>query len=278
MDRLARGEKIRAQKKARQEVLNYMNLLKNLDKYGEDGKITEKSILKLHENITRYTLEYAYLEGHYRTEPVYVVNKEGEVVYTPPPDNAVPGEMQNFIEWINGDSKELNPVMAAGIIHYEFVRIHPFVDGNGRTARALAALFLYLRNFDIDRLFTLDEYYDNDRQDYYDALNSIDLEEQDLTEWLEYFLEGFLISVSEIKNQVLLFSPKIKERIRLSGKHMKIVEYIHLNGQITNSEVQKLLNISRQGAYKDLRSLMDKGILEKKGGSRSTYYVLKSEK
>ena len=56
---------------------------------------------------------------------------------------------------------------------------------------------------------------------------------------------------------------------------LKILEYVHLNGSITNSEVQKLLNISRQGAYKDLRNLMDKGIIEKKGGSRSTYYILK---
>lgn len=65
------------------------------------------------------------------------------------------------------------------------------------------------------------------------------------------------------------------KRIKLTEKKLKILEYIHLNGSITNSEVQKLLNISRQGAYKDLRNLMDKGIIAKKGGSRSTYYILK---
>lgn len=276
VDRIAQGLKIRAQRKAKQEVLNYLNVLKNLDKYREDGKITENTILKLHENITHYTLEYTYLEGQYRTIPVYVVNRDGDVVYTPPPDNIVPQEMQNFLEWLNESSGELNPVIAAGIIHYEFVRIHPFVDGNGRTARALASLYLHMKKFDVD--FTLDEYYDNDRGAYYEALNSVDLETQDLTQWLEYFLEGFLISISEIKDRIMLFPAETQKKVRLSPKHLKIIEYMHLNGSINNSEVQKLLNISRQGAYKDLRSLMDLDIIEKKGGSRSTYYILRSGK
>ncbi|MGZ3975415.1 MAG: Fic family protein, partial [Flavisolibacter sp.] len=239
----------------------------------EDGKITEKTVLKLHENLTHYTLEYTYLEGQYRTIPVHVINKEGDVVFTPPAGNMVPQEMKNFLEWINNSSEELNSVIVAGIIHYEFVRIHPFVDGNGRTARALATLYLYMKKFNVD--FTLDEYYDSDREAYYDALNSVDLKERDLTKWLEYFLEGFLISVTEIKDRIMLFGGVSQKRIRLTTKQVKIMEYVHLNGSITNFEVQKLLSISRQGAYKDLRSLMDKDVLEKKGGSRSTYYVLK---
>ena len=95
---------------------------------------------------------------------------------------------------------------------------------------------------------------------------------------MEYFLEGFLISISEIKDQILLFSPGETERkrVKLSKKQMKIIEYIHLNGSITNYELRKLLNISRQGAYKYLRGLMDLDLVEKMGGSRSTYYILKS--
>jgi len=273
VDKLEQGLKIKAQRKAKQEVLNYLNVLKNMDKYHENGKITEKTIFELHENITHYTLEYTYLEGQYRTIPVYVVNKEGDVVFTPPPDNVVPREMRNFLSWLNDSSRELNPVIAAGIIHFEFVRIHPFVDGNGRTARALEALYLHIKKFDVD--FTLDEYYDNDRQAYYDALNLVDPETQDLTKWLEYYLEGFLISINQIKDKIMLFPLDEQKKIKLSPKYLKIIEYLHLNGTITNLEVQKLFNISRQGAYKDLRSLMDKEIIEKKGGSRSTYYVLK---
>ena len=273
VDKLAKGIKIQGQKRATQEVLNYLNVLKDMDSYIEDGKITEKNVLKLHENITHYTLEYTYLEGQYRSQPVYVVNQEGDIVFTPPNANLVPGQIQDLLEWINNTSGELNAVISAGIIHYEFVRIHPFVDGNGRTGRALAAIYLYLRGFDVD--FTLDEYYSNNRQAYYHALNSVDPKTQDLTDWLLYFLEGFLTSIDEIKNRIMLFPAGAPVKIKLTEKMLKILEYVHLNGSITNSEVQKLLNISRQGAYKDLRSLMDKGIIEKKGGSRSTYYILK---
>ncbi|AUB56340.1 cell filamentation protein Fic [Methanobacterium subterraneum] len=273
VDKLAKGIEIQGQKQAMQEVLNYLNVLKNMDKYIEDGKITEKNVLKLHENITHYTLKYTYLEGQYRSEPVHVVNREGDIVFTPPKANLVPGQIEDLLEWINNSSGELNAVISAGIIHYEFVRIHPFADGNGRTGRALAAIYLYLRGFDVD--FTLDEYYHSDRQAYYHALNSVDPKTQDLTDWLLYFLEGFLTSLCEIKDRIMLFPPGAPTKIKLTEKMLKILEYLHLNGSITNSEVQKLLNISRQGAYKDLRSLMDKGIIEKKGGSRSTYYILR---
>lgn len=274
VDKLARGLRVNAQKKAKQEVLNYLNVLENLDKYSENGRITEESIKKLHGDITHYTLEYTYHEGEYRTVPVHVINKKGEIVFTPPPVNSVSIEMKKFVDWIN--TSELNPVLVAGIIHYEFVRIHPFIDGNGRTGRTLAALLLHNRNFDVGGLLTLDEFYYNDRQSYYDALNSVDSDTQDLTEWLNYFLKGFLDSITEIKDQILLvmhISPG-KKRIKLQANHRKILEYIHLKGSITNSEVQKILNISRQGAYKYLRYLLDGGILKKKGGSRSTYYIL----
>nr|WP_319372367.1 Fic family protein [uncultured Methanobacterium sp.] len=273
VDKLAKGIKIQGQKRAMQEVLNYLNVLKSMDSYIEDGKITEKNVLKLHENITHYTLEYTYLEGQYRSEPVYVVNREGDVVFTPPNANLVQGQMEDLLEWMSNTSGELNAVISAGIIHYEFVRIHPFIDGNGRTSRALAAIYLYLRGFDVD--FTLDEYYNSNRQAYYHALNSVDPKTQDLTGWLLYFMEGFLTSLREIKDRIMLFPSGAPMKIKLTEKMLKILEYLHLNGSITNSEVQKLLNISRQGAYKDLRSLMDKGIVEKKGGSRSTYYILK---
>lgn len=78
------------------------------------------------------------------------------------------------------------PVIIAGILHYELVRIHPFVDGNGRTSRLMATLILSVHKFNINNYFTLDEYYNQDRQTYVDALNSAD-KNHDLTNWLEYF-------------------------------------------------------------------------------------------
>ncbi|MGC9517925.1 MAG: Fic family protein [Methanomicrobiales archaeon] len=275
---ISRGHELSAHKKAKQEVLNYLKVLKNLDKYHENGEINEKSLLKLFGDITYHTLDYAYFDVGYRTVPVNVVNNLNEVVFSPPPPDEIKALMDNLIKWIN-TSDDLNPIIKTGIAHFELVRIHPFVDGNGRTARALVTLMLYLDKFGVSQYFAMDEYYNQDRSAYYDALNSVNLDLIDLTPWLEYYLEGILYSISKVEDQIILSEPAENgKKIRLTDRQMKIMEYIHLNGSISNREVQKLFGISRQGAYKYLNKLVNQELLEKKGGSRSTYYVLLSNK
>lgn len=125
--------------------------------------------------------------------------------------------IRELLDWINVQD-DLNPIILAGILHYEFVRIHPFVDGNGRTARALATLILLLNDYDIKRYFSLDEYYNRDRQSYYEALQSAD-KSHDLTEWLEYFSTGFLVSLSTVKNDIVnmsSFDRKMNDKIKLN--------------------------------------------------------------
>lgn len=99
----------------------------------------------------------------------------------------------------SSQAQELYPVILGGISHYEFVRIHPFVDGNGRTARALSTLILYFKGFDTKRFFALDDYYNEERGRYYGALQTVDPKTLDTTKWLE-----------------LLFSHKINSFIRLA--------------------------------------------------------------
>jgi len=114
--------------------------------------------------------------GVYRNRYVVVGNRvTGEIIFRPPENEEVPGLVKDLVEWVNSDeAKELDPILVAGVAHYEFVRIHPFVDGNGRTARALATLILYLRGFDTKQFFCIDDYYDSDRQAYYSALQGVD--------------------------------------------------------------------------------------------------------
>lgn len=158
-------------------------------------------LLNLQKDITKNTLENAEWEGKYRKIHVYVGNRiTGEVIFTPPSPAEVPSLMKNFLRWLNSEeSLKLHPVLVAGTSHYEFVRIHPFVDGNGRTARAIATLILYIRGFDIKRFFALDDYYDSDRSAYYNALKSVDRNTLDLTEWLEYFTDGVKISILRVQ-------------------------------------------------------------------------------
>ena len=279
---LAQGRKVTATRKAKQEVLNYLNVLDKIDRYHEKGVITEHSILTIHKALTRDTLDNPDWEGTYRNIQVVVGNRiTGEVIFTPPPPEDVPRAMADFIPWLNSKMAfDLHPVLVAGISHYEFVRIHPFVDGNGRAARALATLILYLRGFDIKRFFTLDDYYDSDRPAYYAALQSVNQETLDLTGWLEYFTDGVLLSLSKVKERVLQLSLEkhkidVKGQIALSERQMRIIEHIQSNGRITSGEIQKMFGISRQATHTELKNLMELDIIEQKGAGKSTYYVMK---
>ena len=280
VDDLLKGKKVIAAEKAKKEVLNYYNVIENIGKYQNKGKITEKLILKLHNDVTKGTLNRPECEWEYRDSAVIIGNPlTGEVRYTPPNPIKVPELMENFVEWINHPN-DLNPILIAGIAHYELVRIHPFVDGNGRTARALATLILHIQEFDIKGYFALDEYYNTDREAYVDALKSAD-KTHELAVWLEYFSNGFLTSILKVKEEVLKLSPESRMRveegqIRLNEKQREIIVHIRENGRITNSEVQELFKISPQAAHKQLKKMVDFEILDQKGTGKSTHYTLKS--
>lgn len=282
VSQLAQGRKVTATRKAQQEVLNYLAVLENLEKYEDNGEITGKTVLELHKSISRDTLEYPEYEGRYRDLQVYVGNSAtGEVVFMPPTPGEVPELMNELIEWINSDeSLKLDPVIVAGLSHYEFVRIHPFVDGNGRTSRALATLILYLREFDIKRFFTLDDFYDSDRKAYYSALKSVDKNTLDLTEWLEYFTDGVLLSISKVKEKVLQLSiekhkKESEGQIALTEKQTKIIEHLISTGRITSRDIQNMFQISRQSAHKEIKKLIELNIVDQKGTGKATYYIIK---
>ncbi len=162
--------------------------------------------------------------------------------------------MQDYAEWLNSvNTQKLDPVIFAGIAHYEFVRIHPFVDGNGRTARVIAAFILRIRGFDTKQFFCLDDYYDMDRTEYYQALRTVDPKKRDITKWLEYFVEGVAVSIDSVRERVVRLSSerariKKKGQIALTERQMRIVEYINKNSQINTNDMTLLFKISRQAA------------------------------
>jgi Fic family protein len=166
----------------------------------------------------------------------------------------------------------------AGIVHYEIARIHPFIDGNGRTARLLATLILYLSGFDHRRIFALDDYYDRDRKAYYAALKTAQVNKGDIAQWFEYFSDGVAYSVNEIKEAVLKVGSKKKNgqktQIALTPKQMEIVEYININGKVTNKDLQRLFKISAQAVHKELSKLVGLKVIKPAGAGRALHYIL----
>lgn len=279
---LIRGENVAAREVDKREVLNYVKVLEYIDELGEmwQDKITEDTVLEIHRLNTQGVLPEEQ-SGVYRKVRVVVANNTtGEIIFRPPAVDEVPGLMEKFVVWLNSpESKEMHPILAAGIAHYEFVRIHPFVDGNGRAARALATLILYLRGFDTKRFFALDDYYNENRPRYYAALRTVDRRTIDTTGWMEYFTEGVAVSMEKVKSAILEFSldrrmKNMKGQVYLSERQMKVLRYLQTRPRIANKELREILGLSDEGVRKELRVLLENRLIERKGAGRSTHYVL----
>jgi Fic family protein len=282
VSQLAEGREVMAARRAKAEVLNYLRVLEHIESYQEKGVISGKNILSLHRDVTLDTLDNPANEGAFRTVRVVVGNRRTrEVVYSPPAPKEVRPLIDGLIAWLNSDAaRQMHPVLVAGIAHYELVRIHPFVDGNGRTARALATLILTMREFDIKRFFTLDDFYDSDRAAYYAVLKRVNGTYPDCTPWLEYFLEGVEISLHRVKERVLLLSSDehrkiIGGQVALSDRQMKIIEFIHTNGSVKSSDLVAMFRISRQAALKELTGLVEKDLIQREGDRRGARYIMK---
>ena len=259
-----------------QEVRNYLNVAAFIDEvYGNpDMELDLRTIRHIHYLILD-RIEGGYEPGEFRKIQNYVENnKTKEVVYTPPPASEVPILMLELVDWLRSDNaKQLSPLLKSGIAHYQLVTIHPFLDGNGRTARALANLILYHLGYDIKKLFSLEEYYDMNPADYYEALQSVRTTNT-LTTWLEYFTIGIATELQKIKESVLMHSRDKTVQVALTKRQFKILTYIQEYGRITNQEVQQIANLSHATAHKELLTLIQSGLLNEKGKARGTYYVL----
>lgn len=275
------GKEIVGRERDIQEVINYRQVLHFID--GFNGEITDDTIKTIHRLTTQKILPPSEC-GRCRSKQVVVKNsKTQEVVFRPPPAVEVPYQIEDFLIWL-GQEKETHPVLKAGIAHYELVRIHPFLDGNGRVARAVAILVLFKDGYDIKKFFSLEEHYDQDAARYYQALQSVKPQENyDLTEWLSYFTEGLAIELTRIKEKVqsLSIDLKLKEKqgaqIALSERQMKMIDYIQKVGFLQNKQFGELFPmISEDTILRDLKDLVKKSIIRKEGKTKAARYMLRA--
>lgn len=278
---LAEGRDVMVRRKDKQEVLNYLEALEKIPQFAQKTPFASKDLLNIHRIVTKETLDNPKDEGAFRNRQVVVANRAtGEIIFKPPPTEKVPQLVSGFFEWFNSlEANEIEPVIEAGITHYELVRIHPFIDGNGRTARVMATLVFYKRGFDVKRFFALDDYYDQDRRAYYSALKSVDQKNLNLTSWLEYFTNGVSVSIESVKKKVIGLSKDIKilkekGQVALTERQMKIVEKIIEKGGITNREVRDMFGISNRAALDEITKLLKMEVIKSVGKGRSQRYEL----
>ncbi len=266
-----------------QEVINYRLVIEYIDEEANKKieKITEQNVKKLHRIITDKILT-SDQSGEYRTKQVIIRNSQtGEITFRPPAPLEVPFLMREFLYWLNKDTTaDIHPIIRAGIVHHEFVRIHPFIDGNGRVARALVTLIMLLGGYDIRRFFSLEEYYDKDAVSYYTSLQKASA--GDMTAWLEYFTHGASVEFERVKEKVLKLSKdaRLKEKfggkqIFLNNRQAKLVEYIQEVGYLQNQSFSDVItDVSEDTILRDLKELIAHGLVKKVGSTKSARYVM----
>lgn len=269
------------------EVQNYLKVLRYIEQIVQkEQPLTEKVVLKIHELVTDKTLP-AEQCGKYRNGPIYVVRRRlgfpDEKIYTGPEAKKVKMLVVELVSWIHeSEEQDVHPVIVAGVVHQEIAAIHPFADGNGRTARALATLVLYQRGFDFRRLFALEDYYNKDRPAYYKAINigeNYERRKSDFTPWLEYFVKGFKEEVDNVKTKVASLAlrkvdDKLHAKIYLDKDQMKILEFLDQMGRIAVGDVVDILECPKRTVQAHLQRLKKLKIIKQIGKGPSSAYIL----
>ncbi|MBU4194748.1 MAG: Fic family protein [Actinomycetia bacterium] len=261
------------------ELLNYRKAFEFVSEYLEDGgPITEGLVREIHKRLVEGIRGGAAAPGEYRKIQNYVVNSvTGETVFTPPPAHDVPILMAELVDWLNRE-QEVHPVLVSGISQFQFVHVHPFLDGNGRTSRLLSTLCLYRAGYDFKRLFTISEYYDRDRSAFYRAIQSVRESGMDMTGWLEYFVEGLTTQLAEVRErgeQAIRRDVLIKEH-GLSDRQAKALGHILEHGSLTIQEFEHLFpEVNRRSLQRDLKSMVDMGLLISEGATNKLVYLMK---
>lgn len=289
--KILEGEEVYGRARDIQEIINYRDVTELLDELAVKRGGYEIDMLTDIHRITVERIVVPEKTGVLRsTEVVIKEEGTGRVIFSPPPAIEVPYLLEDFFAWLNDEeAKQTHPVIRAGIAHYILVAIHPFVEGNGRTVRAFATLVLMRENYNIKNFFSLEEHFDEDPAAYYDALGQVDrqspsLGSRELTPWLEYFTLVLAAELSKIKDKVRKLSVdsrlkvKFGEQIALSERQMRLIEYISDQGSGGMGELKKVLPmVSDDTVLRDLRDLVEKGIIKKQGSTKASKYVIASK-
>lgn len=277
------GEQIVARERDVQEVINYRKVLDFIEQKKE-ASFDESLIFLFHKIVVEKVLGNE-ASGVYRNKEVVIRNSiTGEVSFRPPRSIEVPWQIKELIYFVNNE-REIHPVIKAAIVHYEFVRVHPFIDGNGRTGRALSMLVLFRESYDIRHFFSLEERFDRNPEQYYTALQSVSKNNGDQTEWVTYFTECLAAELSKIKERIERISidtnlkKKLGGPVMLNERQIKIIEYINEVGYFENKMFPTVFPmVSEDSILRDLQDLVKKGLLQKHGRTKGVKYTLIASK
>ena len=209
------------------------------------------------------------------------IGKE-KVHYEAPAASLLHGEMAAFLDWANDGADTTDPVLRAALAHLWFVTIHPFDDGNGRVARAVADWALSRSENTPQRFYSMSAQIRHERNDYYDVLEATQKGTLDITRWLYWFLgclgrafEGTEVTLGSVLRKARLWDTHAKATLNERQRDMVNRLLDGFDGKLTTTKWAAIEKCSHDTALRDIQELIEKGLLEKDpGGGRSTSYSL----
>ena len=261
------------------EVLNYNQTLLTLNDKITKAQISFdlKLILSIHKTLMPGLLP-KFSTGKTRKEAVFVNDpRSGKTIFWPPDQQDVLLRLTSLIEYVNSNFDQIDPVILSGIFHKQFVLIHPFIDGNGRTARLATKTLLARMGLDTFNLFSFENYYNRNITKYFASVGALgdfyDIEKHmDFTPWLEYFSDGIIDELLRVGEELKAATPSQTRRIK--EHHKILLNFIKKHGQITDGEYKQLTHRSKSSRNLDFRFLQGQNLITKHDKGPATYYCL----
>lgn len=251
------NQRIRGRERDVREVKGYYAALEEVGRLAESrAAVTERVIQSIHALVMgngRKRRPTPYRDG----QNVIRNSRSNEIVYLPPEAIAVPGLVAELVSWLNAKSDLPIPLRAA-IAHYQFATIHPYYDGNGRTARLLTTLILHRGGYGMNGIYSLEEHYANRLGAYYAALTvgpshnyHLGRAQADITGWIAYFVAGMAEAFEKVhahaKMSAALEKAQTRPPVRLEAKKRTVLARF-MDAEFTSMDVAELLQLNRRYA------------------------------
>ena len=235
-----------------------------LEKAASQQTIEEDTIKKLATSTLQKQVKYRSTKLHDKTSPEEIL-----------------AQLVELIDWYNSmDAMETHPVLRAGILKAQIETIWPFEEKNVLISNLLNKLSLKMSGYGISDYVCLENFFVRSAADYNVAITSIALNDNDLTEWLEYYTDATASETAGVKEKVLLLAKdtkvaKASGKIQLSPRQERIVVYLQDYGMLQNKDFGRLFpDISEDTVLRELKKLMDRGVVVKRGKTKSSRYEL----
>lgn len=252
----------------KREVFNILKALQLVHQRASRD-LTLSFILQIHKKVMEGLVEKPSL-GKFRNEVSAIFNSAGIAIYLSPPPRQIPNLINRLIKFIKISKEQFVPIRAC-LSHFTFEKIHPFLDGNGRVGRLILQEVLEKGGYGMKGLVAIEEYLDNHRSQYY---RSLDEAEKDVTDYLEFMLEG-IAKTSEKAKELVLVKQKVDIGDYLLPRRAEILNIIRDHRLVNFDQIRRrFMAVNERTLRYDLKKLQNQGLIRKRGTTKGAYYEI----